>query len=139
MTIPSQIDKVIDNYYFTLDSNSKKFIEYLVHTWNQQRLSSGQDFVFYNELIKNLIQNYPIAVPLLSSTRVNVEGGTRRFIELLSEIIGQQDVFSEILLNIIRIRAIRYKNGKDYIQEEVVPMAMKEMIRNINENNQICG
>lgn len=89
MTIPSQIDKVIDNYYFTLDSNSKKFIEYLVHTWNQQRLSSGQDFVFYNELIKNLIQNYPIAVPLLSSTRVNVEGGTRRFIELLSEIIGQ--------------------------------------------------
>lgn len=30
MTIPSQIDKVIDNYYFTLDSNSKKLVEYLV-------------------------------------------------------------------------------------------------------------
>jgi hypothetical protein len=38
MTIPSQIDKVIDNYYFTLDSNSKKFVEYLVQTWNKKRL-----------------------------------------------------------------------------------------------------
>jgi hypothetical protein len=67
------------------------------------------------------------------------ESGTKRFVELLSEIIGQSPVFSEILLKISAIRAIRYKNGKDYIQEEVVPMTIKEIIKNINSGNQLCA
>ena len=34
MTNPIQLDKVMDNYYFNLDSNAKKFIEFITTQWN---------------------------------------------------------------------------------------------------------
>ena len=36
MTNPTQFEKVLDNFYFTLDSNSKKFVEYLVIVWHSE-------------------------------------------------------------------------------------------------------
>lgn len=41
MTVPSQIDKILDNFYFTLDSNSKKFVEYLISKWSEGK--NGDD------------------------------------------------------------------------------------------------
>lgn len=35
MTNPIQFDKVMDNFYFNLDSNAKKFIEYVSTEWNE--------------------------------------------------------------------------------------------------------
>lgn len=42
-------------------------------------------------------------------------------------------------MKIAKCKNIRYKNGKDYIQEEVIPMAMKEIIRNINSGQNISA
>jgi hypothetical protein len=39
--------------------------------------------------------------------------------------VSEQEIALDILLRIIKCKAIKYKNGKDYVQEEVVPMAMK--------------
>lgn len=122
----------MDNYYFTLDSNAKKFIEYLVGAWNQSRLQKHKDFSFYSKLLVLAIDFYPIVVPLLSSIRLEDEGGSRRFVELLSNSVCRDQVYSTIILKIADCKAIRYKNGRDYIQEEVIPMAMKEILRNIN-------
>lgn len=77
---------------------------------------------------------YPISIPLLSSVRIVEGGGSRRFIELLSDLICEDENYGNIILKIIQCKSIRYKNGKDYVQEEVIPMAMKEIIRNINSN-----
>ena len=33
MTNPVQFDKVIDNYYFNLDNNAKKFVQRLCLDW----------------------------------------------------------------------------------------------------------
>lgn len=47
--------------------------------------------------------------------------------------------FSEIILKVVRCKSVRYKNGRDYVQEEVIPMAMKEIIGNINSGANYCG
>jgi DNA-directed RNA polymerase subunit E'/Rpb7 len=36
LTNPVQFDKVMDNYYFTLDNNAKKYVQYLVNEWTRQ-------------------------------------------------------------------------------------------------------
>jgi DNA-directed RNA polymerase subunit E'/Rpb7 len=33
ITNPVQFDKVMDNHYFTLDNNAKKYVQYLVNEW----------------------------------------------------------------------------------------------------------
>jgi hypothetical protein len=33
ITNPVQFDKVMDNYYFTLDNNAKKYVQYIVNDW----------------------------------------------------------------------------------------------------------
>lgn len=33
ITNPIQFDRVMDNYYLTLDSNAKKFIQFLASNW----------------------------------------------------------------------------------------------------------
>ncbi len=33
ITNPVQFDKVMDNYYFSLDKNAKRFIQYLTVDW----------------------------------------------------------------------------------------------------------
>lgn len=117
LTIPSQIDKVIDNYYFTLDSNAKKFIEYLVQVWDESRVESSPELPFYSKIIKSLVELYPIAIPILCSVRLNDQGGSKRFIELVSSQVCNDENFSEIILKIIKCKSVRYKNGKDYVQE----------------------
>ena len=51
MTNPTQFDKVMDNFYFNLDSNAKKFIEYLTTQWNEERIKKGPMFDFYTSLL----------------------------------------------------------------------------------------
>ena len=36
------------------------------------------------------------------------------------------------MINLANNRCIRYRNGRDYIQEEIVPMAAKEILNRIN-------
>lgn len=41
ITNPVQFDKVMDNYYFTLDNNAKKYVQYIVNDW--VRLIGGKE------------------------------------------------------------------------------------------------
>jgi hypothetical protein len=36
---------------------------------------------------------------------------------------------------IIECNCIRYKNGRDYIQEEIIPLVLKAIIKHINEGS----
>lgn len=72
----------MDNYYFTLDSNAKRYVQYLVSNWidlvnnKQERLAS-----ITLSFMKNLIQAYPISLPLFCTTRVHLPNNvTKRFI-----------------------------------------------------------
>jgi hypothetical protein len=38
----------MDNYYFTLDQNAKRFIQYIVEEWETEKASENN---FYSELI----------------------------------------------------------------------------------------
>jgi hypothetical protein len=59
----------MDNYYFTLDGNSKRFIQYLILEWHQSL--NGPSNKFYSNLIVNMIQEYPICIPILSNVRIS--------------------------------------------------------------------
>ena len=52
---------------------------------------------------------------------------------MLCLVLGEFSKSSEILISIVQNRCIRYRNGRDYVQEEIVPMATKEIIRKINK------
>jgi hypothetical protein len=85
ITNPVQFDKVMDNYYFTLDNNAKKYVQYLVNEWirlvnsNEVKLAS-----ICLSLMQNLITLYPISLPLFCTTRIYLaNNATKRFIEVL--------------------------------------------------------
>lgn len=80
MTNPVQFDKVMDNYYFNLDSNGKKFVEYAVTEWNEQRKNAGPLLNFYTSLLTELVAEYPITIPLLSSVRLPHGESSKRFV-----------------------------------------------------------
>lgn len=127
MTNPVQFDKVMDNYYFSLDKNGKRFVQYLTLDWVESKQHSGANLA----IIKELIQKYPIAIPLLASTRVTIEDVSSRFIELLVRDISPESY--PLVKTIVECRSIRYRNGRDYVREEVVPLILKETIKKINE------
>lgn len=90
ITNPVQFDKVMDNYYFTLDNNAKKYVQYLVNDWirllnsNEAKLSS-----ISLSLMENLITLYPVSLPLFCTTRIYLANNvTKRFIEVLVDNIS---------------------------------------------------
>jgi hypothetical protein len=42
----------------------------------------------------------------------------------------------ELILKISKVRNIRYKNGKDYIKEEIIPMMVKVLLASVNASNE---
>jgi hypothetical protein len=58
---------------------------------------------------------------------------TKRFVEVLVDNINVES-FS-ILKFIVECRCIRFKNGRDYIKEEIIPLMLKETIKIINEGS----
>lgn len=85
ITNPVQFDKVMDNYYFTLDNNSKKYVQFVVNEWfilltNKENTKASVCL----SLMKNLISLYPVALPLFCTTRVYLPNNvTKRFVEVL--------------------------------------------------------
>ena len=75
MTNPIQFEKVMDNYYFNLEPNSKKFLEHSCLVWKNASPASNLE----TQLIREIIKNYPISVPILASVRLEVESINVRF------------------------------------------------------------
>lgn len=53
--------------------------------------------------------------------------------------LGEFDGSSELLINLTKNKCIRYRNGKDYVQEEIVLMAAKEIITKINSGENVSA
>jgi hypothetical protein len=125
ITNPVQFDKVMDNYYFTLDNNAKRYIQYLVNEWMNLVNSKEEKFASTSLIImQNMISLYPIALPLFCTTRIYLaNNSTKRFTEVLVGNINPSSF--AILKSIIECRCIRFKNGRDYIKEEIVPLILK--------------
>jgi hypothetical protein len=75
----------MDNFYFTLDNNSKRYIHYLASEWyNLINNKQENNALILISFIRNLISQYPIAIPLLSATRIYLSNNTtKRFVEVL--------------------------------------------------------
>jgi hypothetical protein len=108
----------MDNYYFSLDKNAKRFIQYLTVDWVESKGTSSNI-----SILKELISKYPIAIPLLCSTRLTFENSSSRFIELLVREISEESF--DLVNKMIECRCIRYRNGRDYVREEIVPIILK--------------
>ena len=85
-----QFDKVMDNYYFTLDNNGKKYVQFIVNEW-YNLLANREDkkASVCLSLMQNLISLYPIALPIFCTTRIYLPNNiTKRFVEVLVENIS---------------------------------------------------
>ena len=129
----------MDNYYFTLDQNAKRFIQYIVEEWETEKAAENN---FYSELILILIEKYPVCVPILSNIRIKPNENDKetvqfRFVEyLVNKLNGPQaNSVKKILSSIILTETIKYRNGRDYIIEEIVPMIAKRLLTLINSGN----
>jgi hypothetical protein len=67
---------------------------------------------------------------LLCTARVTFNEASSRFIELLVKDITSYSF--NLVQEILHCRCIRYRNGKDYIKEEIVPIVLKETLKQIN-------
>lgn len=84
--------------------------------------------------MKYLLSECPIAIPLLSTTRIYLSNNTtKRFIEVLVDSVTKESY--DLLKLILECRCIRYKNGRDYVKEELVPLVLKEAIKAVNEDS----
>ena len=122
----------MDNYYFTLDGNAKRYVQYLACHW-ASLTDQKQTSKVCLALIRQLIDSYPVAVPLLCTTRVAVNGASKRFVEVLVEHISEESL--GILKGVLTCRCIRYKNGKDFISEEVTPLVLKAAVQVVNQGS----
>lgn len=61
----------MDNYYFTLNPNSKKFLEYLVALWFDHFNNNNSNlFSFYSKLVQQALLDYPVSLCIIANTRV---------------------------------------------------------------------
>lgn len=84
----------MDNYYFTLDSNAKRFIQFIVDEWSADDQSTKHSF--FSCLIKLLIKNHPVGIPILCNIRIKSNENAKeavqfRFAEyLVNKLAGLQ-------------------------------------------------
>lgn len=119
----------MDNYYFSLDKNAKKFVQFLTIDWVESQGTSSTI-----SLLRELITKYPISIPLLCSSRVTVGNSSNRFIEIFVRDICEASL--SLIKKIVECRCIRYRNGRDYVREEIIPNILKETILKINSSTQ---
>ena len=74
----------MDNYYFSLDKNTKRFIQFLTIDWVEAKNLNSTI-----QIVKKVIKNYPITIPLLCSTKVTIENNSCRFIEYIVKNISE--------------------------------------------------
>lgn len=75
----------MDNYYFTLDNNSKRFIQFIASNCTSNNASEIDSTTTL--ILKKLTADYPISLPLLSSTRVPYKTVSKKFVEILVDLI----------------------------------------------------
>jgi hypothetical protein len=131
ITNPVQFEKVMDNYYFALDKNAKRFLQFLTIDWTE---SKGESLAATIAILQELLERYPIAIPLLCATRITDNNVASRFIEYVARNVTADSY--PITRRIIECRCIRYKNGRDYVREELLPLVLKETVKKINEGSQ---
>ena len=120
----------MDNFYFSLDKNAKKFTQYLTIDWTEAKEADRETTI---SIVEETIKRYPIIIPLFCSTRVPSGQTSCRFIEFMVNNISESSY--PIVRDVVECRCIRYKNGRDYVREEILPLILKETIKKINEGS----